>query len=215
MNSEHLWRGTSPDERADDRRERLITACLDIVGEHGSKRLAVRAVCRAANVSPRHFYESFADTDALLLATYERVVSDLLRAVVADGNGGDQAGRAGTDVRARLHHVFDSATMYLGDHRDAGHLIFREALTNDVLRTRAAITLPMFLRAVRQVAMAGENEADPSRAHLEAALLSGGLAAVFVEWLSGSARFTREQLVAYCAEATWEVLSLRAAPDQS
>ncbi|OFB40343.1 hypothetical protein BA059_10030 [Mycolicibacterium sp. (ex Dasyatis americana)] len=214
MNSEHLWRGTSPDERADDRRERLITACLEIVGDHGSKGLVVRAVCRAANVSPRHFYESFADTDALLLATYERAVSDLLRAVVSDGDGADQAGRTG-NARARLYGVFDSATTYLGDHRRAGHLIFREALTNDVLRTRAAVTLPMFLRAVQQIAVTGENESGPSQSHLQAALLSGGLAAVFVEWLSGSAKFTREQLVSYCAEATWAVLSLPEPPHQS
>jgi AcrR family transcriptional regulator len=196
------WRGTSSDQRAGERRERLIAACHDIVGTHGASALAVRAVCRAANVSPRHFYESFADTDLLLLATYERAVQQLLDAIST------AADAAGGEFEDRLRTVFEVAAGYLETHPKSGRIIFREALTNDVLRTRAVITLPAFLGAVRQLAL------EPSRGraaapyrHLEATLVSGGLAAVFVEWLSGSGKFTRNQLVSYCTAASLTLLS--------
>jgi AcrR family transcriptional regulator len=196
------WRGTSSDERADERRERLIAACHDIAGTHGASALAVRAVCRAANVSPRHFYESFADIDMVLLATYERAVQDLLDAI------GATVAETGGEFADRLRTVFEVAAGYLELHPTSGRIIFREALTNDVLRTRAVITLPAFLGAVRQMALEpGRAAAAAPYRHLEATLLSGGLAAAFVEWLSGSGMFTRDQLVSYCTTASLTLLS--------
>ena len=100
------------------------------------------------------------------------------------------------------------AAGYLESHPESGRIIFREAMTNDVLRTRAVITLPAFLGAVRQMAVEpGRPRATASYRHLEATLLSGGLAAAFVEWLSGSGKFTRDQLVSYCTTATLALLS--------
>ena len=201
------WRGTSSDERAGERRERLIAACHAIVGQEGASALAVRAVCRTANVSPRHFYESFADTDLLLLATYERAVQQLLDAI------GAAVAASGGEFADRLRTVFEIAVSYLETHPESGRIIFREALTNDMLRTRAVITLPAFLGAVRQLALEpGRVPADKPYRHLEATLVSGGLAAVFVEWLSGSAEFTRDQLVSYCTTASLTRLSAELPP---
>lgn len=181
----------------------MLAACHAIVGEHGASALAVRGVCRAANVSPRHFYESFPDTDALLLATYERAVDQLLDAV-----GASVAGVNG-EFEDRLRKVFEIAASYLETHPEDGRLIFREALTHDVLRTRAVITLPAFLSAVRKIALEpGQPAAAAPYRHLEATLLSGGLAAVFVEWLAGPGNFTRDQLVSYCTTASLKLLSI-------
>ena len=185
------WRGTSSDERAGDRRERLIVAGHEIVCRHGASALAVRAVCRAANVSPRHFYESFADSDELLLATYDRAVQQLLDAI-----GTAVADSGAASFEDRLRTSFETAASYLETHPESGRILFREALTNDVLRTRGLITLPAFLGALRP------------RRHLEATLLSGGLAAAFVEWLSGTGKFTRDELVTYCTTATLTLLSM-------
>jgi len=199
---EDRWRGTSSDERAGERRERLIAACHDIVGTDGASALAVRAVCRTANVSPRHFYESFADADELLLATYERAVQQLLDAI------GESVATSGGEFADRLRTVFDTAARFLETHPESGRIIFREALTNDILRTRGVITLPAFLGAVRQLALEpGRAPVDKPYRQLEATLLSGGLAAVFVEWLSGSGKFTRDQLVSYCTTASLALLS--------
>lgn len=200
--TEHLWRGTSSDERLDERRARMLAACLDIVGRQGSSALAVRAVCRAANVSPRHFYECFPDTDSLLLATYEDSVQQLLAAVSAATPPSPHTSRE------ILHSVFEASVTHLERHPASGRIIFGEALTNDFLRTHAVVTLPAFTRAVNQLAFPTKTKRRPShRSSLESTLLAGGLAAVFIEWLSGTADFSRDELITYCTDITLSVLS--------
>jgi len=159
-----------------------------------------RAVCRAANVSHRYFYELFPDTDALLLATYEEAVGRLLTRV-----GSALTDRPGADVREQLHVSFDTATEFLQEHPVHGRLIFQEALANDALRRHAAPALPAFLRAVRELTADAPTSAPRP---LETALISGGLAAVFIEWLSSTEQFTRAELVDYCTDAVLAVMSL-------
>ncbi|MGE2836138.1 TetR/AcrR family transcriptional regulator [Mycobacterium sp. SMC-4] len=194
------WRGTSPEERSEDRRDRLLTSCLELVGSDGAGALAVRAVCRQAGVSHRYFYELFADVDTLLVATYERAVGELLAGVTA-------AIPEGGDPSTALRDSFDAATDFLQRHPLQGRLIFSEALTHARLRDRAVQVLPGFLRAVYGVAVA-PGHSGPSE--LQTMMLAGGLAALFTEWLSGTASFTRRELVAYCTSATVALLSLDA-----
>ncbi|MGE2735940.1 TetR/AcrR family transcriptional regulator [Mycolicibacterium vaccae] len=195
--NDSLWRGTSPEERSGDRRDRLIAACLQLVGAEGTAALAVRAVCRQANVSHRYFYEHFPDADALLVATYERAVQELLAAVTAAIPSGGEPADA-------LRASFAAAADFLEQHPLHGRLIFTEALTHDVLRDRAVQVLPGFLSAVHGVAVTPGG--GPPRA-LPTTMLAGGLAALFTAWLSGTAEFTRDELVDYCTAATVALLS--------
>ena len=192
--NENLWRGTSSDERADERRDRLLAACREIVGREGGAGLSVRAVCRVAGVGPRYFYAEFSDVDELLVATYERAVGELARAV---GTAAEGAGEG----KAVLQGAFEAAVTHLEQHPDAGRLVFGEALANAVLRTRAVATLPAFL------AGAGRLLGAPAGGALTSTLLSGALAAVFIEWLSGTAQFGRQELVRRCTDFTWQVLT--------
>lgn len=208
--AETRWRGTSSDERSHERRERLLNACEDIVAAEGAAALGVRSVCRAAGISPRHFYESFSGTDALLLAAYERAVQRLLdHLAAAIAARGERDARPPFPTRDRLKTAFDAATTYLQDHPQSGHIIFREALTNGVLRTRAALTLPSFVNTVGRMALPRSEGAGRSRDNrLPAVVLSGGLAAAFLEWISGTADFTRDELVGYCTEASLALMTL-------
>lgn len=203
--SENLWRGTSSDERADERRARLLSACRDVVGREGCAALTVRAVCRAGGVSPRHFYDAFPDADALLLATYEQAVGQLLTAVAV----AVAARREGEPMPGRqmLPHVFEAAVSHLEQHPEDGRIIFAEALANDVLRTRAVVSLPAFVQGVRHLVFSPNELAGSRDDALTATLLSGALAAAFVEWLSGTAAFGRAELIARCADFTWRALS--------
>jgi AcrR family transcriptional regulator len=208
--SETLWRGTSSDDRVDERRARMLRACFDIVGQHGASALAVRAVCRAASISPRHFYESFTDVDALLLAAYELAVqqlADVLAAATTREHETPPWPRL--SERERLQIVFETTAGYLENHPHASRIIFREALTNNSLRTHATHTLTAFMHAVRQAVVDDADRPARRNRHLEATLLSGGLATVFIEWLSGSSQFTRRELVDYCTDASLAVLSMR------
>jgi AcrR family transcriptional regulator len=72
------YRGASGAERALERRDRLLRAAISIYGDTGYRNATVKAVCEAAGLTERYFYESFADSEALLLAAYARVNAQLI-----------------------------------------------------------------------------------------------------------------------------------------
>src|ERR1700751_6355680 len=65
--------GHSTEERRRARRERLIEAATRVYGEVGYRNATVKAVCEAAGLTERYFYESFANSEALLVAAFETV----------------------------------------------------------------------------------------------------------------------------------------------
>ncbi|MDT7643129.1 MAG: hypothetical protein QOC75_129, partial [Pseudonocardiales bacterium] len=71
------YRGVSADERRTERRQRLVTACLDLVGEGGVSTVTAQAVAERAGLTRRYFYESFADRDAVLVEALDGMFSTL------------------------------------------------------------------------------------------------------------------------------------------
>ncbi|MFN3943820.1 MAG: TetR/AcrR family transcriptional regulator [Allosphingosinicella sp.] len=81
------YRGAPPEERRAQRREQLLLAAIQVYGERGYRNATVKAVCEAAGLTERYFYESFANSEALLAAAYQAVVQHLLRELAATGAG--------------------------------------------------------------------------------------------------------------------------------
>ncbi|HEX6416981.1 MAG TPA: TetR/AcrR family transcriptional regulator, partial [Acidimicrobiales bacterium] len=77
------WAGIPAEDRRAARRVQLVDAAFDLLGSGGEAAVTVRAVCRHARLNPRYFYESFDDLDALLIAVYERTVTELTTHVLA------------------------------------------------------------------------------------------------------------------------------------
>src|SRR4051794_9638175 len=75
--------GVSAADRVAERRKRVMAAGLDLFGTHGYTATGVKDVCRAAGVTDRYFYESFADRKALFLAVFDSRIEQLLEIVVA------------------------------------------------------------------------------------------------------------------------------------
>src|SRR6201988_5559819 len=67
------YAGLSADERRLAGRERLIEGAIRAYGELGYRNTTVKAVCEAAGLTERYFYESFANSEALLVAAFETV----------------------------------------------------------------------------------------------------------------------------------------------
>ncbi|MFY2859432.1 TetR/AcrR family transcriptional regulator [Mycobacterium sp. THU-M104] len=63
--------GLTPEQRAQERRERLIEAARALIGEDGVACLTVDLVCRRAALSKRYFYSEFATKGDLLDACAE------------------------------------------------------------------------------------------------------------------------------------------------
>jgi AcrR family transcriptional regulator len=92
------YRGVPQDERRALRRSQLIGAAIAVYGERGYRQATVKAVCEAAGLTERYFYESFANSEELLLASYNAVTSavhgEMVAAAEAAGGNRDERGRA-------------------------------------------------------------------------------------------------------------------------
>ena len=108
------YRGSSAAERRAARREALIRAAILVYGERGYRNATVKSICDAAGLTERYFYESFANSEALLAESYRAVTGLLLNrlAEVGAATPGEPADR----VRAILSCYFEALA---GDPRSA------------------------------------------------------------------------------------------------
>ena len=67
------YAGHSAEERRVVRRKRLIDAAIRVYGDVGYRNATVKAVCEAAGLTERYFYESFANGEALLIAAFDTI----------------------------------------------------------------------------------------------------------------------------------------------
>jgi AcrR family transcriptional regulator len=182
------WAGTTLADRRADRRRKLLDVGLELLGTQGSSALTVRSVCRAAELTDRYFYESFADRDALLLAVYDQVAAEageVLVAAVASADLGDfEAGaRAAVDAFAEL---------LTGDPRK-GRVLLLEPLTDPTHGVRGVALSPAFAEIIR-----AQLGGDAISAQLTATALVGAMANLFIRWLDGSLPVGRDLLTDYC-----------------
>jgi len=79
------YRGSSAEERRAQRREQLLEAAIQVYGEQGYRHATVKAVCEAAGLTERYFYESFSNSEELLVASFQAVTQVLLGEVEKAG----------------------------------------------------------------------------------------------------------------------------------
>jgi AcrR family transcriptional regulator len=116
------YRGVSHDERRAHRREQLIAAAIAVYGERGYRHATVKAVCEAAGLTERYFYESFANSDELLIASYHAVTANVFGVLTraAEAAGRDRAERARAMLAAYFRVLRDdprSARVFLVEIR--------------------------------------------------------------------------------------------------
>ena len=83
MTTRRAYGGVSAEERIAARRAKLLDAGLELFGTRGYGTTGVKDVCREAGLTDRYFYESFADSEALFLAVFDRLTDELFEAVAA------------------------------------------------------------------------------------------------------------------------------------
>lgn len=76
------YRGADPRQRQDERRTRLVTAAVEVFGTTGYRNATVERICAVAGLTKRYFYESFDDSEALLLAAYAYATNQLHASLV-------------------------------------------------------------------------------------------------------------------------------------
>lgn len=75
--------GVPAEVRVARRRDRFLEAGLELFGTKGYQATSVRVVCREAGLTERYFYESFSNTEALLIGVYQRYTDQMHEQILA------------------------------------------------------------------------------------------------------------------------------------
>ena len=187
--------GVSAADRRTERRGKLLAAGRQIWGESGITEVTVRAVCTAAGLTSRYFYEQFESRDALLFAISDDVRDQLLTALVNAGVG--NPGTLSDKLRSALTAFLDIIAADPHIHRIA---------TGDVssvagLAEHRTHILEMITGLIVQLAPDVLHSATPSPAELRrgAQFMVGDVNQIIEGWLANPTE-TTEELAAECAE---------------
>lgn len=184
------WRGQSLADRSLVRRRQLVQAGYELLGVGGVADVTVRAVCRHAQLSPRYFYESFTDTDELIVTIYDECNSEIASAIAAAVPRADLA----ESVRAAI----DAAVEYFETDIRRVRVLLREPLTSQLLATRRAAVAPAFLTSI--MAAAGMTDLSPlgdAELAMSASALSGALVSLMLDYTDQRLAVTAAQVADY------------------
>jgi AcrR family transcriptional regulator len=185
------YRGLSVAERREQRRERLLEAGLELFGTKGYAGSSIRAICAAASLNSRYFYESFSSREELLFHVYQRAVADVASAIIeatADVETVEEQSREG--LRASWAVLTD-------DLRKARVIVLEvvgvSARLERVRReNRHAMADILMRNALSLVDQDVRLTMDPV---LTARAMIGASMEILVDWINGDVDATREQIV--------------------
>ncbi|OMC41988.1 transcriptional regulator [Mycobacterium sp. GA-1841] len=187
--------GISAADRRTERRSKLLAAGRQLWGEAGISEVTVRAVCTAAGLTSRYFYEQFPSRDALLFAISDDVRDQLLDALVHAGVGDPgtltdklrSALTAFLDIIAADPHIHRIAT---GDVSSVAGLAEHRTHILDMITGLIVQHAPSVLHA---------ETPNPSALRRGAQFMVGGVNQIIEAWLADPIETTQE-LAAECAD---------------
>lgn len=176
------------EDRRETRRKALLRSGVALLGAPEGPAVSVRAVCRAASLTERYFYESFRDRDEFVRTVYAEVGNEAQSALVAavsSANGARE--RADAAVNAFVKLMVDDPAM--------GRVLLLAPLSEPALSRRGIDLMPVFVGLVRDQLSAVDDEAEKQ---LVATGVVGALTALFIGYLDGTVAASRAQFVAHC-----------------
>ena len=180
--------GGSADDRRRTRRELLRTGVLDVGGRNGVAGATVDAVCAAAGLTKRYFYESFTNLDAALVAALDTAFVELS---VELTDAVRTLSEAQPRARAMAEVLVDSLA---ADPRLTR--LYTEAPGHPALRERREQAVADFTDLMLSEALTllpGHGYTDRQR--LGVRLVVAGTTDLVAGWLSGTLRADRATIV--------------------
>lgn len=179
MSTPTRWAGVPLTDRRAERRTLLVDAGFALFGSGGEAALSVRSVCRECELNTRYFYESFADTDELLGAVYDRVAAALATTV-------EQAmADAGDSVPDRTRSGIRAVLGFSSEDPRRGRVLFTDARANPVLAARRAVAQDVLRELVLTESGQVFPDSDPVATRVGAAMYTGAMAELAQDWLAG------------------------------
>ncbi|VBA58839.1 TetR/AcrR family transcriptional regulator [Mycobacterium attenuatum] len=176
------WTGVPLQDRHAVRREDLIAAGVQLLGEKDGPALTVRAVCRKAALTERYFYESFTDRDDFVRAVYDDVCTRAMATLMS----------ANTPREAVERFV-----ALMVDDPVRGRVLLLAPTVEPVLTRSGAEWMPNFIELLQRKL---SRIVDPVVQKLVATSLIGALTGLFTAYLNGQLGATRQQFIDYCVE---------------
>lgn len=191
-----VYGGVAADERRSTRRAALLEAALELLGSDGWQAATVRAICAQARLTPRYFYESFADREELLVALFDEIAQQAASAVVA------AVVAAPDHARGKARAAIGAFVELVTDDPRKARVLFVEATGSEALTHRRFQMLRMFARLVSEQGRQFYGVRGPGDPIVQtsALMLVGGLAETLLAWLDGSLEVPREQLIEDCTD---------------
>ena len=185
-----MYGGVSEEARRAERRQKLVAATLDAVGEGGVVALTVGAVSARAGVAKRYFYENFDSLDGLLSATLQQVFDRVGESIAST------ALRADATTHELVGAAVGGAIDAMDDPRVA-RLYLESAGNPALLATRDRAVEAFVDQLLLQVT--GGEAIDP-RDRVTGHLLVSGSTHVVALWLQGRLDLTREELIGHMVD---------------
>jgi AcrR family transcriptional regulator len=187
------YRGVEAAERLATRRNRLLAAGLDLLGDQrpNISAVTVRGVCRRAGLAARYFYESFADKDEFVSCVFDWVVAEL----AATTQAAVAAVPAGEQTRAGMANIVRT----ISDDARVGRLLFSMQLADPVVVRKRAESSALFAMLSGQ--HVGNALHVPANDRIKAAahFVVGGVGQTISAWLAGDVRFEPGELADHLA----------------
>ena len=184
-----IYRGVSAEDRASERRTRLLEATLSVWADP-QVRTTMTAVCAEAKLSERYFYESFRGLDEALIAVLDTVAAEFERArEVATAAAGD-------DPTSAVYAAIESFVQLLVDDPRKGRVAIIEASAMPQLRSRRTDLLRHFAHLASESAteLLGARDSAPGD-EIAGLIFIGGMAELVTAWLDGALEATPTELV--------------------
>lgn len=176
------WSGVPLEDRQALRRDELIAAGIGLLGSPGGPNLTVRAVCKAAGLTERYFYESFSDRDEYVAAVYDDVCAAAMSTLMESGS---------------MRDAVERFVALMIDDPARGRVLLLAPEAEPVLARSGARWMPNFIELLQRNLT---QITDPTTQAMVATGLIGALTALFTAYLDGRLDTTREQFIDHCAE---------------
>jgi len=199
--------GETPDERRSRRRAALVDAALTLVGTGGLPAIGVRSVTSVAGLSSRYFYESFTDSDELLITALHGVVTELLTVGVAGLEARElpDPGKAPeSEILDRFRQGLDAALGVLLDDPRKAALIVAASAGSPRLRQELQALISVVAGTITSHQRAGEIGFDAA----SALFVAGGMAQLTIAFVAGELAIERDELVERLARYALGVITM-------
>lgn len=186
------WRGVGPEQRVAERRERLLAAALEVFATQTFHATKVREVCKAAGLTERYFYESFAGKEELLRELARQIVDDFLAAAAPS------LALAASDIDATIDGAVGAAVHSLTDDPRRARILFVEVVgvspqLEDERREVIATLAEVCRRGVEAAGLASGDQSV--EIELVARAVIGAAAEILVAYVREELPIDQEQLI--------------------